>query len=517
MSEEKQNEEIVVEDVQEDNLVENQELVQDTPEEVTEESVENLSDSVLNILLGEAKKKNEAEHEDEESDEDEDEDEESDEDEDEDDEDEEDNLEEAMGKLNAKGELEMTAKNYAKVHKDYKTKMQGVPYAMQIDPKTGGTALYPVKIIKESEEETPEEGVKTKAGILADAFSTIKSMKKHDLVKAYEAMHGDDDEEEEMEEEDMDGEKIAGDNATAIKKSAPPQTKAEMINAMYKEMKGMKKEELMAAYDAIKDSVHGDEDEEEMEEAFASDLKVLADAESNLTEDFKTKASTLFEAAVANKVVTIKEELENTYEESLQEEIVYIRESLIEKIDNYLTYVVEEWMTENQEYVDNKLRTDIAEDFMKNLKNLFVESYIEVPESKVDLVDSLSEDIEATKSELLTVSEERDSLAAQIFELQREKIVSEATSDLTSTQSSKFVKLLKGVEFIDATNFKSKVQVIKESFFTEEETVETLEEENSSDETEIIVEGGVNPNAELSPTMQRYISSLSRIQQNNHK
>jgi len=341
-------------------------------------------------------------------------------------------------------------------------------------------------------------------------------MKKHDLVKAYEAMHGDD-EEEEMEEEDMDGEKIAGDNAAEIKKSAPPKTKAEMINAMYKEMKGMKKDELMAAYDAIKDSMDGDEDEEEMEEAFAADLKVLADADSNLTEDFKAKASTLFEAAVANKVATIKEELENTYEESLQEEIVYIRESLIEKIDNYLTYVVEDWMSENQEYVDNKLRTDIAEDFMKNLKDLFVESYIEVPESKVDLVDSLSEDVEAIKSELLTVCEERDSFASQIEELQREKIISEATSDLTSTQSSKFVKLLEGIEFVDASNFETKVSVIKESFFNEEESTQELEEEVSSDETEIIVEGEGNPNAELSPTMQRYISSLSRIQQNSHK
>jgi hypothetical protein len=325
-------------------------------------------------------------------------------------------------------------------------------------------------------------------------------MKKHDLVKAYEAMHGDD-EEEEMEEGMHE----------------KPSTKAEMINAMYKEMQGMKKDELMAAYDAIKDSMHGDEDEEEMEEAFAADLKVLADADSNLTEDFKAKASTLFEAAVANKVATIKEELENTYEESLQEEIVYIRESLIEKIDNYLTYVVEDWMSENQEYVDNKLRTDIAENFMKNLKDLFVESYIEVPESKVDLVDSLSEDVEAIKSELLIVCEERDSFASQIEELQREKIISEATSDLTSTQSSKFVKLLEGIEFVDASNFETKVSVIKESFFNEEEPTLELEEEVSSDETEIIVEGEGNPNAELSSTMQRYISSLSRIQQNSHK
>ena len=462
MSEEIQNEEIVVEDVQEEDLVENQELVQDTPEEVAEESQESLSDSVLDILLGEAKKKNEAE--DEEDDEDESDDEESDDDEDEDEDDE-------------------------------------VEESVEVDEETIEESS------EEEVEENLEEGVQTKAGILADAFSTIKSMKKHDLSKAFEAMNGDDeDEEDEMEEGEV--------------KSAPPKTKAEMVNAMYKEMKGMKKDDLMAAFDAIKSTADGEEeDEEEMEEAFATDLKVLADADSNLTEDFKAKASILFEAAVANKVATIKEELENTYEDSLQEEVVYIRETLIEKIDNYITYVVEDWMSENQEYVDNKLRTDIAEDFMKNLKDLFVESYIEVPESKVDLVDSLSEDVEATKSELITISEERDYLASQIVELQREKIISEATLDLTSTQTSKFVKLLEGIEFVDASNFETKVSVIKESFFNEEEPTQAtqeLEEETSSDKTEIIVEGEANPAAELSPTMQKYLSSLSRIQQNIH-
>jgi len=471
MSEEIQNEEIVVEDVQEEDLVENQELVQDTPEEVAEESQESLSDSVLDVLLGEAKKKNEAE--DEEDDEEESDDEES-------DDDEEDEVEES-------------------VEVDEET----------IEESSEETEEESIEESSEEvEEETLEEGVQTKAGILADAFSTIKSLKKHDLAKAYEALQGDVDEE-------VDGEKDAEGNAAAIKKSAPPKTKAEMINAMYKEMKGLKKDVFIAAYGAIK-SAMDDEEEEEMEEAFATDLKVLADADSNLTEDFKAKASTLFEAAVANKVATIKEDLENTYEDSLQEEVVYIRETLIEKIDNYLTYVVEDWMSENQEYVDNKLRTDIAEDFMKNLKDLFVESYIEVPESKVDLVDSLSEDVEATKSELLTISEERDSLASQIEELQREKIISEATSELTSTQSSKFVKLLEGIEFVDASNFETKVSVIKESFFNEEEPTQELEEEVSSDETEIIVEGEGDPNAELSPTMQKYLSSLSRIQHSIH-
>lgn len=480
MSEEIQNEEeIVVEDVQEEDLVENQELEQDTPEEVAEESQESLSDSVLDVLLGEAKKKNEAEDE---EDEEESDDEESDDEEEDEDEEMEESVEvdeETIEESSEETEEEVIEESSEETEEE----------------------VIEESSEEEVEEEALEEGVQTKAGILADAFSTIKSLKKHDLVKAFEAMNGDDEEEDEMEEG----------------KSPKPSTKAEMINAMYKEMKGMKKDDLMAAYGAIKSAMAGEEDEEEMEEAFATDLKVLADADSNLTEDFKAKASTLFEAAVANKVATIKEELENTYEDSLQEEIVYIRESLIEKIDNYLTYVVEDWMSENQEYVDNKLRTDIAEDFMKNLKNLFVESYIEVPESKVDLVDSLSEDVETTKSELLTVSEERDSLASQVEELQREKIISEATSDLTSTQSSKFVKLLEGIEFVDASNFETKVSVIKESFFNEEEPTQELEEEVSSDETEIIVEGEGDPNAELSPTMQKYLSSLSRIQQNSHK
>ena len=465
------NEEIFVEDVEEENLVEDQELEQDTPEEVSEESQETLSDSILEVLLGEAKKKNEDE------DEDEDEDEESDSEESDDEEDEEDVAE---------------SKNKNE-HEDEQDEDEESDSEESDDDED------------EEDEEVEVETVKpkTKAGILADAFSTIKSMKKHDLVKAYEAMQGDD--EDEIEE---NGEK----------KSTRPQTKAEMVNAMSKGLREMKKDDLVAAYNAITSSVQTEEVEREVEEAFASDLKVLVDADSNLTEDFKSKASALFEAAVANKIITIKEDLENTYEESLQEEIVYVRDSLIEKIDNYLTYVVEDWMTENQEYVDNKLRTEIAENFMNDLKKLFVESYIEVPESKVDLVDSLSEDVETTKRELLTISEERDTLASQIIELQREKIISEATSDFTSTQSSKFIKLLEGIEFVDASNFESKVQVIKEYFFDEdvEEKSAPVSEESSSDETEIIVEGEVDPQADLSKTMQGYLSSLRHIQQNSH-
>jgi len=283
------NEEIFVEDVEEENLVEDQELEQDTPEEVSEESQETLSDSILEVLLGEAKKKNE--------DEDEDEDEESDSEESDDEEEDEDE--------------EDVAESKKKNEDDDDEDEDEESDSEESDDDEDDDEEVEVETVKP----------KTKAGILADAFSTIKSMKKHDLVKAYEAMQGDDDEDDDEDEIEENGEK----------KSTRPQTKAEMVNAMYKGLREMKKDDLVAAYNAITSSMQTEEVEREVEEAFATDLKVLVDADSNLTEDFKSKASALFEAAVANKIITIKEELENTYEEALQEEIVYVRDSLIEK------------------------------------------------------------------------------------------------------------------------------------------------------------------------------------------
>jgi len=270
----------------------------------------------------------------------------------------------------------------------------------------------------------------------------------------------------------------------------------------------------MASYKMIKSS-HCESVKEETEaDLFADDLKVLADSDQELTEDFKAKASILFEAAVANKVQTIKEELDAQYSEDLQEEVAYVRESLVEKIDDYLAFVVESWIEENQEFVDNKLRTEITENFMHALQGVFTEHYIEVPESKVDLVDELAEQVTEIKESLASAEAEKAELASQVELLQREKIIAEASVDLASTQAGKLASLVEEAEYVDAETFAAKVATIKEGFFKESETTtETLSESEETAQTEVktIVEGEVSEEAKLPKDMAKYVKHLSRF------
>ena len=339
-------------------------------------------------------------------------------------------------------------------------------------------------------EEVNLPDVKTKAGYLASSFDALKGMKKSQLVNAYKSINVSEDEGE----------------------VEVPKTKADIINAMYGQLKAMKKDQLMASYKAIQDSCGGMHEELETE-SYAEDLKILADSEQELTESFKAKVSTLFEGAVANRVIEIKESLEAQYDNDLQEEVGYIRESLVTKIDDYLSYVVESWIEENQEFVDNKLRTEITENFMKALQGVFTEHYIEVPDSKVDLVDQLSDEVTSVKESLVDVEEKNVALAEELETLHREKILSEATADLASTQVAKLASLIEEVDFVDAETFASKVAVIKEGFFSDSDSKEEEVITESTDSTNVktIVEGEIDPNSKLSGDMQRYISTLSRF------
>jgi hypothetical protein len=321
-------------------------------------------------------------------------------------------------------------------------------------------------------------------------------MKKSELVSAYKIVNPiQEDETEEGYHEEM------------------PNTKADLINAMYGQLKAMKKDPLMATYKNLMAS-HCESVKEETEaDLFADDLKVLVNADQELTEDFKAKASILFEAAVANKVQIIQEDLESQYAEDLQEEVTYVRESLVEKIDDYLSFVVESWIEENQEFVDNKLRTEITENFMKALQSTFTEHYIEVPESKVDLVDELSEQVTEIKETLANSEAEKIELAKQVEVLQREKVIAEATSDLASTQASKLSSLVEETEFVDVETFAAKVAIIKEGFFKEstEEEVLTEKVDSAKTETQTIVEGEVDPMSKLPADMARYVQQLSKF------
>ena len=485
--------ESIIEDIEEKDLVENQELeAEETVEEVSEEievaeESQPLSDTVLNVLLGE-KKTNEKADEVEEEDEVEEDEEEVKEGKHEKEEDAHGDEKEEDAHEDEKNEAAHDDEKEEDAHEDEKDESvtDDEEEAMKANSKSTDDSVK--KIGKQ--DVMPE--VTTKAGYLAASFAKLKEMRKSALVSAYGALNPVSEEE---------GEEV----------KEMPKTKADLINAMYGQLKNMKKDDIMASYKSIMSSYHDDVKEEVEADHFAQDLKVLAEADQNLTDDFKQKASILFEGAVANKTAEIKESLEAQYAEDLEEEVGYVRDSLVEKIDSYLGYVVESWIEENQEFVDNKLRTEIAEGFMKALQNTFTEHYIEVPDSKVDLVDELAEQVTEAKQTLDEVTSQKQELARQVEELTRQKIVSEATADLAATQAGKLAKLLEEVDFVDADTFSEKVATIKEDFFKESTSTEA-EESETEDATEVktIIEGA-SEEPKHSPDMERYVSQLSRF------
>jgi hypothetical protein len=300
--------------------------------------------------------------------------------------------------------------------------------------------------------------------------------------------------------------KAAGTGKTAPKRTGDksnsepmPKTKAGMVNAMYNKMSGMKKEQLTAAYSKM---MEGAESAEVSETSynFKEDLDALVTSEATLSEEFKEKTALIFETAVRTKISEEVERLEEQYAEELAEEISRTKEDLVEKVDSYLNYVVENWMEENKLAIQTGLRTEIAESFMYNLKNLFIESYIEVPESKVDLVDGLAEQVQELEESLNKETAKNIQMMEEFETLQRKHIIREASKDLAETQVTKLEKLAESVDFDDAESFATKVATLKESYFNKEKVESAINEEVDNDDQQI----------EVSDAMAQYLSAIRR-------
>ena len=324
---------------------------------------------------------------------------------------------------------------------------------------------------------------------------------------------------------EADAEEVVAEEATeevveeAIEESATPKTKAGIINAMYKEMSKMKKADLTAAYEKFMgnddedgDDDDDDDDEEEMKETkgkvkegydFEADLEALVSSDETLSEGFQEKAATIFEAAVKTKVAGEIDRLEAEYTQHLEEETAGIRDELVEKVDGYLNYVVENWMEENRVAVENGLRAEIAESFMEALKGVFTEHYIEVPESKVDMVDDLAEQVEELEAQLTKATEDNIRLNESVSDFRRTEILAEASKDLAVTEAEKLKSLAEDIDFEDEETFTKKVATLKESYFAKEtvnENVEEAEVSMNADGEEI----------EVSPVMEKYLAALSK-------
>lgn len=245
-----------------------------------------------------------------------------------------------------------------------------------------------------------------------------------------------------------------------------------------------------------------------------SDITKLVESEEGLTEEFKERATIIFEAAVRSKIIEMKAVLQEEYDTRLIEEVESVKENLTEKIDSYLTYAVESWVEENKVAIESSLRTEIAENFIGALKSVFVEHYIEVPDSKVDLFANLEEEVTKLKEDAVEADRISESLAAGVITLTREKIMTESFKDLADTQVEKLKSLVEDIEFVDATSYKKKIETIKEFYITgsdkETETLQESYDTNAYVSTETIVENNDLGGEEISPTMSRYLTAISR-------
>jgi hypothetical protein len=287
--------------------------------------------------------------------------------------------------------------------------------------------------------------------------------------------------------------------ADATKQAPVPKTKAGMISAMYGKMNGMKKTDLQAAYGKMMGEEVEAEDEVVVERQIdtGAELEQVMESEATLSDEFKEKTSVIFEAAVKSKLSEEVSRLEEQYKEELAEEVSSIKSELVEKVDSYLNYVVETWMEDNKVAIQNGLRTEIAEGFMNKMKDLFVESYIDVPETKVDLVDELASQVDELEESLNKQTGESIKLNEELEQYKRDAIIAEAARGLADTQKEKLAELVESIEFDE--DFASKVATIKESYFTK--TV--------SEDVEIVDEEPDNT-VEVSSSMESYLSALRK-------
>ena len=268
--------------------------------------------------------------------------------------------------------------------------------------------------------------------------------------------------------------------------------KADMLAAMYSEMEKMKATDLKASYDKMM-SKDEEKEEEKVEESTLEDRLSSVDVSEDVTaltqgeelsEEFKEKAATIFEAAVKSKLRSEVERIEQEKVQEVAEEINTVRDELTEKVDNYMNYVVEEWMKENEIAIERGLKGEIAEDFISGLKDLFAEHYIDVPDEKYDLLGTQSEKIDELEAKLNEQIEKSAEMKKSHDLLVRESVFAEVSSDLAATEVEKFKSLAEEVDFSNEESFKEKLDQLKESYFPKATTVaESVDSETDGSES----------------------------------
>ena len=336
-----------------------------------------------------------------------------------------------------------------------------------------------------------------------------------------------------------------------------PLTEARTVSAIQASMTGMSKEGLDAIFEAAKkaeakakveddeeeEDDEGDEDEGDVEEGkakkeqvddegdlegkskakkkkvkaddgsegdtveskkkFKEDVEALIKDEDTLSEGFKAKAETIFEAALQSKIISETAKLEERYASDLAGEVEAIKEDLVDKVDGYLTYVVENWMKDNEVAIEHSLKSEITESFIQSLGQLFSEHHINVPADAGDILDNLSEEAKDAKSQLNDATEKAMELSEKVKAYERQDIIREACKGLAATETAKLTELTEAIEADDNESFATKVATIKESYLNKDTPAGTLTEVDGISEDS-------QETQEVSDQMQKYLDAIKR-------
>ncbi len=371
------------------------------------------------------------------------------------------------------------------------------PALVKPDQKSGQT--------KAGDKVKKDSGAPTKGAAPAEKPSKMKE-------------DADEDEKENDKEDDKDEDEIM----------EMPKTKSGMIQAMYDNMNKMKKSDIAASYGKVMAAMKGmpdEEDEEEKEESksvnkeaveqrvksidISADVAALTSGDDSLSEDFKTKAATIFEAAVKSKVKSEIERLEDEYSSELTEAKEKVKEQLVTKVDNYLNYVVEQWMADNELAIEKGIKGEIAEDFIGGLKQLFEDHYIDVPDEKYDILEAKEKELEDLKSKVNEMVEKSVEDKTVIDSFTKDEIFESTVDGMADTEKEKMKSLVEDISFEGADAYKKKLDTIKESYFgtkkeapAETTNVDAINEDSNEGNTVV----------DMSNSMSRYTAAISRGQ-----
>ena len=349
----------------------------------------------------------------------------------------------------------------------------------------------------------------TKSELARSIVESLKELDEESVQSILEAKVSEEDEDEKEDDKDMEESKDEEESEDDMEESKDEEESEDDMEEGYKKKKMKEEDDEDSDSD---DEESDDKDEDDMKESFNLDDDLKAITESlDLSEESAKKAGTLFKAAVHSKVEEIKEQLKEEQQKEIETSVEGIKEDLSEAVDKYLAFVAEEWTKENELAIERGLRSEMTENFISGLKELFTEHYVDVPEEKYDVVDELANRLDEMELKLDGEISKNMELSEELDSLKRKDVVREACADLSESQIEKLESLANGIDFKTEEDFAEKVSEIKEAYFSGSAD-KLIAEETVVEEGTGLYEESQDSTKHVNPDMQKYLTAISKLQ-----